>query len=79
MPPISASPPPPVTTSAIRAPWRDSGRWFQKPISRKELMLVNSQKTSMSTMLSLSTMPSMAPWKISRNAKKRPIGSASLR
>ena len=42
-------------------------------------MLVNSQKTSMSTMLSLSTMPTMAPWKISRNAKKRPIGSASLR
>ena len=66
MPPISASPPPPVTTSAMRAPWRACGRWRQYPISRNELRLVSSQKTISSSTLSLSTMPTIAPWNSSR-------------
>jgi hypothetical protein len=66
MPPIIASPPAPVTASAMRAPCRPSGRCFQYPISRKELSEVSSQKISRSRMLSDRTMPSIAPWNSSR-------------
>jgi len=44
-------------------------------MSRNEERLVSSQKTSVSTRLSDSTMPIMAPMKPSSIAKKRPNGS----
>ncbi len=65
-PASSARPPPPVITSAIRAPSRASWRCDQKPISRNELMLVISQKTISSNRLPDSTMPSMAPMNSNR-------------
>ncbi|XQU72057.1 hypothetical protein OJJOAM_004846 [Cupriavidus sp. H18C1] len=72
-PASSASPPPPVIVSAMRAPLRASERYDQKPISRKETMLVNSQNTTSSSRLLDSTTPSIAAMNSSSNAKKRAV------
>jgi hypothetical protein len=44
---------------AMRAPLRASLRWCQYPISKKELILVSSQKNQSNSRLFASTMPTM--------------------
>ena len=78
-PASSASPPAPVTVSAIRAPCRASARSLQYPTSRNELTLVSSQNTTSSNRLSARTMPSIAAMKSISRPKNFPAGSRSLR
>jgi hypothetical protein len=78
-PASSASPPVPVTVSAIRAPCRASARCCQKPISRNDDRLVSSQNTASRIRLSDSAMPSIEPWNASSSAKKRAVRSSGDR
>ena len=60
MPPIMHSPPAPVTMKACIAFMTASGFSRSHPMSRNELIEVNSQKRRVSMRLSDRTMPSMA-------------------
>ena len=62
----NANPPMEVITSALSAPSTDAPRLSQKPISRKLLIEVSSQKANSRMKLSANTSPSIAPPNSSR-------------
>src|SRR5690606_13876378 len=61
-----ANPPDTVMSMDFCAPYLDFFRWYQKAMSRKDEMLVNSQKTYSTIRLSEKTTPSMTPMNMSR-------------
>src|SRR5690625_3795170 len=60
-PASNARPPAAVTRSALSAPIRDSSRWDQNPMSKKDVKLVASQNMYSTSKLSAITTPSIAP------------------
>src|SRR5690606_13103940 len=60
------NPPKPVMPNATRADFLESSSWLLNPIKKKELMLVNSQKTNNEMTLSERTNPNMEAMKKAR-------------